>query len=84
MRNILIAAVFLCLVGLALSWEYRGDQWRKLLWVFRGLSMAVALLGLVGFFVSYPHGLELGTCLAAIGVNLPLASLGLKKNAKSK
>jgi len=38
-------AVLLCLVGLLLSFEYRGEKYHILLWGCRGLSLAAALAG---------------------------------------
>jgi len=75
----LAAPVLLCMIGLLLSWEYRGLRYRTVLWLFRGLSIAMALAGALGFLLEYPHGVVLAVSLAAIAVNLPLAAIGLKK-----
>ena len=83
MRNLtVITPLLLCVVGLLLSLDYKGEQRRIALRVFQGLSAAVAIAAAVGWLVDYPQWAVLGISLVAIGVNLPLAGLGLKKNAK--
>ena len=73
------APVLLCIVGLLLSFEYKGENYRAMLWVFRGLSVAMAVLAALGWLLDYPGWLSLGVSLAAIAVNLPLGAIGLKK-----
>jgi len=70
------------MIGLLLSWDYKGEQHRLVLRVFQGLTVAVAITAAVGWFVDYPHWAVLTVSLVAIGVNLPLAALGLKKTRK--
>ena len=77
-----IAPLLLCLVGLLLSLEYRGAKYHKLLWVFRGLALAVLAVGVAGCFAEFPQPIKIAIGLAAIAVNLPLAALGLKRNEK--
>ena len=80
MGNMSLAApVLLCIIGLVLSWEYRGGRYRVALWVFRGLSIAMAVVAALGWLIDYPNGMVLAASLAAIAVNLPLAAIGLKK-----
>ena len=76
-----ITPVLLCMIGLLLSWDYKGEKMRLVLRVFQGLSAAVAITAAVGWLVDYPQWAVLTVSLVAIGVNLPLAALGLKKNA---
>jgi hypothetical protein len=75
----LTAPILLCMIGLLLSWEYRGGQYHTILWVFRLLSVAAALVGAVGFLIDYPNWAVLAASVAAIVVNLPLAAICLKK-----
>ncbi|MCL2299410.1 MAG: hypothetical protein FWC27_04610 [Firmicutes bacterium] len=74
-----IAPLLLCLVGLLLSLEYKAAKYHKLLWVFRGLALAVLAVGVAGCFAEFPQPMKIAVGLAAIAVNLSLAALGLKK-----
>jgi len=74
-----IAPVLLCAVGLLLSLEYKGEKYRTVIWVFRGLAMAVLAVGAAGCIVAFPQPMKIAIGLAAIVMNLPLAALGLKK-----
>ena len=81
MRNLtVITPVLLCAIGLLLSWDYKHERHRLVLRVFQGLSAAVAVTAAIGWLVGYPQWAVLTISLVAIGVNLPLAALGLKKN----
>ena len=72
--------LLLCGVGLLLSLEYKGERYRIVLAVFRVLSLLLAIASAVGWLmVAFPSGVVLALGLAAIGVNLPLAAIGLKK-----
>jgi len=80
MRNLsLTAPVLLCLIGLLLSFEYRGEKYHTLLWVFRGLSVAVAAAGALGWIIAMPQWALYTINIASVAVNLPLAVIGLKK-----
>ena len=80
MRNLsLTAPILLCLIGLLLSFEFRGEQYKTPLWVFRGLSLAVAAAGALGWLAAYPPWALYAVNIAAVAVNLPLAAFGLKK-----
>ena len=72
------APALLCLVGLLLSLEYKGER-RALLWVFRALSMAVIAACAVGWFVAMPQKATVVLNIAAIACNLPLAGMGIAK-----
>ena len=83
MRSLTVTApILLCVIGIALSFEYRGEQHKIPLWVCRGLSIAIAAAGALGLLVAYPHNAILALGIAAVLVNLPLAALGIKKNKK--
>ena len=69
----------LCLIGLSLSLEYRGEKYRAALQIFRGLACLVIIANALSWFFPLPHPASLAIRLAAIAVNLPLAALGLKK-----
>ena len=72
-------AAALCLIGLSLSLEYKGEKYRVLLRVFQGLACLVIIVNALSWFVALPHPASIVIRLAAIAVNLPLAALGLKK-----
>ena len=72
-------AAALCLIGLSLSLEYRGEKYRTVLRVFQGLAGLLMAANALSWFVALPHPASLAIRLAAIAVNLPLAALGLKK-----
>ena len=74
-----VTPVLLCAIGLLLSWDYKHEQYRLFLRIFQGLSAALAIAAAVGWLVDYPQWAVLAISLVAIGVNLPLAGLGLKK-----
>lgn len=74
-------AAALGLVGLSLSLEYRGEKYRALLRVFQALAALVIIANAVSWFVALPQPSTIVIRLCAIAVNLPLAALGLKKNA---
>ena len=79
----LLSIILISGVALLLSFEYHGERYRTLLWVFRGISMAAAAAAAVGMlFFDYPFGVEVALGLTAIGANLPLATIGLKRNNK--
>jgi len=73
-------ATALCLIGLSLSLDYTDEKYRTILWVFRGLALAVFAVGMAGCFAAFPQPMKIAIGLAAIVVNLPLAALGLKKS----
>jgi len=75
----LIAMILICPVALLLSFEYKGERYHTVLWVLRGISVAVALATAAGMLIPYPRGVVIALGIAAIGVNLPLAVTGLKK-----
>ncbi|MCL2446380.1 MAG: hypothetical protein FWD06_06400 [Oscillospiraceae bacterium] len=81
----LLSMILISVVALLLSWEYKGERYRTLLWIARGISIAVAIAAAVGMMVGYPPGDEdvdgvmIALGVVAIGVNLPLATIGLKK-----
>jgi len=72
-------AAALCLIGLSLSLEYKGEKYRTPLRVFQGLALAVIAVNTACWFTAFPHPFALAVRIAAIAVNLPLAALGLKK-----
>jgi len=72
-------AAALCLIGLSLSLEYKGEKYRTLLRVFQALAGLVIIANALSWFVALPHPAAIAIRLAAIAVNLPLAALGLKK-----
>jgi len=72
-------AAALGLIGLSLSLEYKGEKYRRLLWVFQALAGLVIIANAVSWFVTLPHPSLLVIRLFAIAANLPLAALGLKK-----
>lgn len=76
------APVLLCLVGVLLSLEYKGEQYRTLQRVFQGLSLAMAAACALRWFIDFPNAAAVALSLAAILVNLPLAALGLKQKFK--
>ena len=75
-------AAALCLVGLSLSLDYRSEQYQTMLRIFQALSVLLLLANAVSWFVEFPHPVSVAIRLAAVGANLPLAALGLKKNEK--
>jgi hypothetical protein len=76
-------AAALCLIGLSLSLEYKGEKYRVLLRVFQGLAGLVIATNALSWFLDPPSAASVVIRLAAIAANLPLASLGLKRNEKS-
>ena len=74
-------AAALSLIGLSLSLEYKGEKYRIALRVFQALAGLVIIANAVSWFVALPYPAMLAIRLAAIGVNLPLAALGLKKES---
>jgi len=72
-------AAALCLIGLSLSLEYKGEKYRAWLRVFQVLAGLVIIINAVSWFVVLPHPASIVIRLAAIAVDLPLAALGLKK-----
>jgi len=75
-------AAALCLIGLSLSLEYKGEKYRTVLRVFQALAGLVIAANALSWFVALPHPATLVIRLAAIAVNLPLAALGLKREVK--
>ena len=76
-------ALLLCVVGLLLSYQYKGEKYRTVLLVFRILSIFMATVAaLSAFFAGRPDWTTIVLGLIAIGVNLPLAAIGLKKSEK--
>jgi len=76
------APALLCLVGLLLSLEYRGEKHRAPLRVFQALSLLALAASAVGWFVALPAWASYTAGIAAIVVNLPLAGLGMMKHKK--
>ena len=73
-------ALLLCAVGLLLSFEYKGEKFRIVLITFRVLSLLLLITSAVGWLiVDFPAGVVLALSLVCVAVNLPLATIGLKK-----
>jgi len=80
MRGLTLATpALLCLVGLLLSMEYKGEKYRPLLRVFQCLALAVAAVNAACWFAALSQPFVLAVSIAAIVVNLPLAALGMSK-----
>ncbi|MCL2195916.1 MAG: hypothetical protein FWB76_08210 [Oscillospiraceae bacterium] len=81
MNGILVACILMFVVGMLLGMEYKGDGYRVLLWICKAGSAgaAAAALALMLLLDDIPHVAIVVVGLAAIGFNLPLATIGLKR-----
>ena len=80
-ENISVTAASLCVVGLALSFDYKGGRYRTPLRVLQCLAALAIAAAAAGWFFPMPHTYDLALNLAALGLNVPLAVLGIKKEA---
>ncbi|MCL2531339.1 MAG: hypothetical protein FWE40_04175 [Oscillospiraceae bacterium] len=84
----LLSMILISVVGLLLSWEYKGERYRMVIMLCRIVSIAVAAAAAVGMIVGYPpgdddiDGVMIALGVVAIAANLPLATIGLKRNKK--
>jgi len=79
-ERVSLTATALCVVGLALSFGYKGGKYRVPLRVLQVLAALLAAACVAGWFIELPHWYDLSMNLAALGVNVPLAVTGIKKN----
>ena len=79
-ENVPLTAAALCVVGLALSFDCKSEKYRVPLRVLQGLAVLLIAVNVASWFIAVPSWYELALNLAALGVNIPLAALGLKKN----
>lgn len=79
-QGVTLEAAALSLIGLSLSLEYRGEKYTIPLRICQAAAVLVIAVNAVSWFVLFPHAGILAMRLAALGVNIPLAALGLQKN----
>lgn len=75
----LLSIILMSAVALLLSWEYKGEQYRRAILLCRIACVAVAAAAAVGMIVGYTHGVAVALGVVAVGINLPLAVIGLKR-----
>ena len=73
------SAAGLCMIGLALSFDCKSEKYRVPLRMLQALALIIIVASGIGWLIAPPHWYELALNLAALGVNVPLAVMGIKK-----
>jgi len=79
-KDVSFAAVCLCFVGLALSFDCPIEKWRVPLRILQVLAAVLIVAGVDSWFEApVPHWYAMTLNLAALAVNIPLAVMGIEK-----
>ena len=78
-EGVSLNAAALCIVALALSLDYKGTKFRAPVRALQAVAALLMAASVAGWFLAVPHGYDLALNLAAIGVNVPLAVIGIRK-----
>ena len=78
-ENVSFTAAALCIVGIALSLDYKGEKYRVGLRILQALALALIAVNVAGWFFAPPQWYDQTMNLAALAMNVPLAVLGISK-----